>query len=149
MPPTVAAVKVKSEPGCIKGYQGKDLSSTIARTLPKYPQWVRGYYMGKIRWQKTETSAAKKEFLENLLSEQGLENAFFKKLHTTLHVKEEETEGQWLSWTALLKVESEAVIKLSLKQKKMERRPPAHTHCIVLYTSTRLTFLCFLMLFLI
>ena len=66
--------------------------------------------------------------MDNLLADQGLENAFFKKLHTTLHVKEEETQGEWLSWTALLKVESEAVIMLSLKQKKMERRPSGPKH---------------------
>lgn len=116
------AAKVKTEGLCIKGVTGKELTNKIARTLPKFPQWVRDYYAGKIRYQKTADSKSKQEFLENLLSGEGMESQFFKRLHETLHETSESTEAEWLSWTAITKVESEAVIKLSLKQHKMERR---------------------------
>ena len=116
-------VRIKVEPPlCIKGLTGKDLTNKVARTLTKFPEWVRSYYTGQLRYQKSGTSDKKVEFLEHLLSGEGMENPFFERLQKTVHESSETTSAAWISWKALTRVESTSCIMLGLEQGKMERR---------------------------
>ena len=48
---------------CAKGLAGKDLTNKVACTLPKLPEWVRNYYTGTLRYQKSASNDKKVEFL--------------------------------------------------------------------------------------
>ena len=73
-------VRIKVERLCIKGLEGKDLANKVARTLTTYPEWVRSYYTGQLRYQKSGTSDKKVEFLQHILSGAGMDNPFFERV---------------------------------------------------------------------
>ena len=72
---------------------------------------------------RNQSSEQKAEFVEHLLNDNIAESTFFRRLKKAIHEVSEHSEGRWLSWTKVLTMESEHVIKLSLKQSNMEKRP--------------------------
>ena len=118
-------VPIKKEELCVKGLVGKSLTNKVSETLAKEdtPKWISDYYKGKLKYQKNASSEEKTEFINHLLEDNIKECTHFKRLQKTIHESSSSEEGRWLSWTKVLQQDSEVVIRLSLKQGKMKKRP--------------------------
>ena len=118
---------VKAEKGekaavCVKGLTGKDLANKVNYKLKQAPEWIRMYWTGKVKYDKSSSSAEKKECIEAILSDKGWDAPFFQRLRSVNKVDEDKTDSTWMSWKKLLENEDEAVAKLMIAQHKILTR---------------------------
>ena len=126
------AVKIKKEKMdkksevCIQGLVGKNLAGKVQRTLAKSPPWLRQYYEGKLKYQKSGSSEAKEEFIRKLLAcDDVSESDYFAKIYKSIHKEVEGKRSEWSSWKDMITHDSEEVIILGIKQGKIKQN--AHT----------------------
>ena len=83
---------------CVRGLSGRELTNAIYHKKQKLPQWLREYYDGKVKYSKDMTPEQKAEFLDNMLSPEGYESDYFKRLKATIHDDVDKVDHVWQSW---------------------------------------------------
>ena len=118
----VKKAAIKKEPVCIGGLSGAALANKVSRKLDALPassKWLVEYYKGKLRYDKSASSKDKTRFIEELLTcTDPASNSYFCTLYKTIHQQSEGEKKKWVTWKYLLSIEDEAVLRLSIQQKK-------------------------------
>ena len=52
---------------CVNGLSGKALANKVKQKLDKSPFWLRDYYNGTRKWDKTAISNQKQAFIKELI----------------------------------------------------------------------------------
>ena len=102
------------------------LANKINRALQGFPQHIRDFYNGNLKFKKGAAASKTKEFVEALMSGEGMMNPYFKQLERTIHSTNEEKASTWLSWRSVTSVEGESVIALAIVQGRIITRPSEH-----------------------
>ena len=107
---------------CVNGVSGKALANKVKRTLDRSPCWLRDYYNGKLKWDKTAKNQRKQEFIKELTNTvDPSKSEFFQELYSTIHMDGSVQKGCWTTWKKMCEHEDEEVLKLSLEQGKSSR----------------------------
>ena len=120
----VVKVEKEAPPAlCIKGMQGKQLANAVHYKLTRAPEWSKLYYEGKVKYDKSSSSTEKQDCISAILSEEGWEHPFFKRIKTLTKIDEDSSHSEWLSWKKLIEFEDESVAKLMISQQRILTRP--------------------------
>ena len=119
--------KEKGKASCIAALTPQALAMRAKRKIEEVQKdhpWLVDYYNKHVKKSRTQSNDTKQEFLEHLLSCTDISSSpFFMRIHEDIGEKEDANKAKWLSWTVLLGKEPEEVLRLSIKQGKIQTRP--------------------------
>ena len=122
---------------CVNGLSGKALANKVKQKLDKSLRWLRDYYNGKLKWDKTASIDKKQEFIKELINcVDPSKSEVFQKLYSTIRPDESGQKGRWTTWKKMCGHEDEEVLKLSLEQGKIIKRLHARLDHRALSTAT-------------
>ena len=114
---------IKTEPMCIAGKQGKDLTNAFSAKLLKAPEHVRQFYDGTLKWQKSGKSSEQQDFIMQVLSTNDFASEYFKRMETITKIDRGVVQKDWVSWTTVCNRDGAALARVKVKQNKITTRP--------------------------
>ena len=68
----------KKTPVCVNGLEGKKLTNAVQYRLGVSPGWLKDFYNGKVKYNRSMSQEEHQEFLTNLLNDKHFDGDYWK-----------------------------------------------------------------------